>query len=71
MGYFYTSIVRAVFFNQAALRRAELKLSQDSAAMQRRRSSVPGELPEPPTQEEDVSHIFNYFLKDCIGEFAD
>ena len=35
--------------------------------MERRRSSVPGELPEPPTQEEDVSYIFNYFSNIVLG----
>jgi len=44
VAFYYTSIVRAVFFNQAALQRAELKMMQDQ---NRRRDSIPGDIPNP------------------------
>ena len=52
VAFYYTSIVRAVFFNQAALQRAELKMMQDQ---NRRRDSIPGDIPNPPTPEKIVS----------------
>ena len=59
IAFYYTSIVRAVFFNQAALKRAELKMTQDI----NRRDSLPGDIPPPPTQEEIVSFSIQFSTK--------
>ena len=63
VAFYYTSIVRAVFFNQAALQRAELKMMQDQ---NRRRDSIPGDISNPPTPEKIVSFssvLFNKWVQ--------
>ena len=49
VAFFYTSIVRAVLFNKAALKRAEIKMMQE--ATQRRKSLCP------PTEAELTSQF--------------
>ena len=57
VGYFYSSIVQAVFFNQAALKRAEIKMMQESAETQRRKSACPPPPETLNTSMDDVSKI--------------
>ena len=62
VGYFYTSIVQAVFFNEAALKRAEIKMLQESAEVHRRKSHCPPPPENLNTSTEDVSQIQFVFM---------